>query len=538
MAGYAPEVLQQQAAVHAAASQVMPAREPLRQDNDKEALQGISIQRKLSIGAVDDPLENEADAMAGKVMRMPEQPFVQRKCARCDEEEQVQRRPLAASVTPFIQAKGAEGGTAGDILTQQINATRGSGSSMDRPTQSFMESRFGTDFSNVKIHTGDYAVQMSRELNAQAFTVGSDIYFSSGKYNPSSDSGKHLLAHELTHTVQQGAIQPAIQRSWEILPRTTANPLRPGGRTDEQLLERAFADICPLTSRSGNFINMVPGPAASGSIAGCSCLRDIEAAIGTPALTGNPTVRVEPNGWSSTTSGAGALAVSVRHPDDPFEWGYWTGSSTTHPTETRHIKPFWQTLAHEVCGHGATYARSGGTRVGSRSAAMGHNDAIIGENAVAAEHGVVPDEQRGLDFNPATGTPMTGHRGESFLQATVRNFAHGSAALPATAAAVVTSVVNTINTTASSGLDLFIQVEGLAFASEGGAAMAASRAAAMRTSITGGITAAGISLTVGSASRFHPDQATALAGSSSASAANPARSVRVYLFHRPHSAGP
>ncbi len=163
----------------------------------------MSIQRKLAIGDADDPLEQEADAVADNIMRMPEQHFIQRKCAHCEEEEQVQRKPLASSITPFIQTKGADGGTASNSVTNQINTTRGSGSSMDRPTQSFMESRFGTDFSNVKIHTGTDAVQMSRELNAQAFTVGNDIYFNSGKYNPSSDSGKHLLAHELTHTVQQ-----------------------------------------------------------------------------------------------------------------------------------------------------------------------------------------------------------------------------------------------------------------------------------------------------------------------------------------------
>jgi Domain of unknown function (DUF4157) len=198
------------------ASQVMSAQEPLKQGGDKEALQGISIQRKLSIGSVNDPLEDEADAMADKVMRMPERPFVQRKCAHCEEEKTIQRSPLAASITPFIQAKGGDGGTASNTVTQQINATRGSGSSMDRPTQSFMESRFGTGFSNVKIHTGDYAVQMSRELNAQAFTVGNNIYFNSGKYNPSSESGKHLLAHELTHTVQQGGTQAGMVQRAEI----------------------------------------------------------------------------------------------------------------------------------------------------------------------------------------------------------------------------------------------------------------------------------------------------------------------------------
>ncbi len=196
----------------AAANAVKQAGHDLLQDDYKYSLQHLPIQRKLAIGAADDPLEQEADAMADTIMRMPEQHFIQRKCAHCEEEEQVQRKPVASSITPFIQTKGADGGTASNTVTNQINATRGAGSSMDRPTQSYMESRFGTDFSNVKIHTGTDAVQMSRELNAQAFTVGNGIYFNSGKYNPSSDSGKHLLAHELTHTVQQGKNNRNIQR--------------------------------------------------------------------------------------------------------------------------------------------------------------------------------------------------------------------------------------------------------------------------------------------------------------------------------------
>ncbi len=105
MAEYAPLAPQPQAAATTAVNQAMPASEPLKQDWDKEALQYQFIQRKLSIGAVDDPLENEADTMADKVMRMPEQPFVQSTSAGCGEE--VQRRPLAAGIKPFIQAKPA-----------------------------------------------------------------------------------------------------------------------------------------------------------------------------------------------------------------------------------------------------------------------------------------------------------------------------------------------------------------------------------------------------------------------------------------------
>jgi hypothetical protein len=108
MAEYAPKAPQPQATATPAASQVVPAQEPLKQDGDKEAVQGLSIQRKLAIGAVDDPLEQEADAMADKVMRMPEQPFVQRKRPDCEEE--IQRRPLAAAITPFIQARANKPG--------------------------------------------------------------------------------------------------------------------------------------------------------------------------------------------------------------------------------------------------------------------------------------------------------------------------------------------------------------------------------------------------------------------------------------------
>ncbi|MCW3090729.1 MAG: hypothetical protein JWP81_1798 [Ferruginibacter sp.] len=184
----------------------------------------LPMQCKLSIGAANDPLEQEADAMADKIMRMPETvpvnsfgdegKSIQRKCAHCEEEEdELQRKPLAGSITPFIQAKSNDGGTASENITRQINETRGGGSPMDGSTQTFMATRFGTDFSDVKIHTGEYAVQMNREINAQAFTVGKDIYFNSGKYRPDSENGKHLLAHELTHTVQQRkGIAKKIQR--------------------------------------------------------------------------------------------------------------------------------------------------------------------------------------------------------------------------------------------------------------------------------------------------------------------------------------
>jgi hypothetical protein len=188
------------APVQRSASAAINPPEQTAERGNHSGLQATAIQCKLSAGPENDPHERQADAMADHVMRMPQPNFIQRKCAHCEDEE-VQRKPLAS----FIQRKEtASSNTASDSTHSQIESTRGGGATMPANTKSFMESRFGADFSNVRIHSGNYASQLSGELNAQAFTVGNDIYFNEGKFLPESSEGKHLLAHELTHTMQQG----------------------------------------------------------------------------------------------------------------------------------------------------------------------------------------------------------------------------------------------------------------------------------------------------------------------------------------------
>ena len=79
----------------------------------------------------------------------------------------------------------------------------GGGSPLDTGTRGFMESSLGADFSDVRVHTDATASESARSVQAHAYTVGSDVVFQSGKYAPESDSGKRMLAHELTHVVQQ-----------------------------------------------------------------------------------------------------------------------------------------------------------------------------------------------------------------------------------------------------------------------------------------------------------------------------------------------
>jgi hypothetical protein len=129
-------------------------------------------------------------------------------------------RPLSA-YTGFFTAFGAGGSvqkksklnrkgkgepsTASSSVEQTISSTRGKGDPLPGNVRQSMGSAMGADFSDVRIHNDHAAADMSKALDAQAFTHGKDIYFNKGKYNPSSKDGQHLLAHELAHTIQQGA---------------------------------------------------------------------------------------------------------------------------------------------------------------------------------------------------------------------------------------------------------------------------------------------------------------------------------------------
>ncbi len=148
------------------------------------------MQAKLKIGAPNDKYEQEADRVADQVMRMPE-PQVQRRVE--EEEEKMLQAKSDSSQTPELTP-----GTA-----KRINSFRGGGQPIDPTTRSFMEPRFGNDFSNVRVHTGTEATQATGAVHAQAFTLGKDIVFGAGKYVPATNTGRQLLAHELTHVIQQ-----------------------------------------------------------------------------------------------------------------------------------------------------------------------------------------------------------------------------------------------------------------------------------------------------------------------------------------------
>jgi hypothetical protein len=260
------------------------------------------IQAKLKLGPAGDQYEREADRVAQQVVRqMSAQPLRPQPVQRQPlEEEELQMKPLAGTISPLqrkdeprpkvvltkpaagtipqpkppaatisrvqraptphftkslfaqrqeeedeLQMKplhGSEGGEVEQSVEKQIQTARGGGKPLDNKVRGSMEKGFGADFSNVRVHTGGQADKLNRSLNARAFTVGSDLFFKSGEYNPGSSGGKQLLAHELTHTVQQGAA--GAQREM-IQPKLAGAALafrqQGGGLTGEVVAKKVFS---------------------------------------------------------------------------------------------------------------------------------------------------------------------------------------------------------------------------------------------------------------------------------------------------------
>ncbi|MAZ28350.1 MAG: hypothetical protein CL868_14905 [Cytophagaceae bacterium] len=291
----------------------------------------FGIQAKLKVGKKGDAYETEADHVAEQVVNKtsgnesqpffsPATPSVQLKS----------EKPIAQSITPYVQLKEAEeetvqhkedeeiqkteeeeiqkqeeeesiqpkddedvqmeeeeevqskeeeeevqmlriGNTPGPVnmnISSQLRSARGTGQQLPQGTRQQMESGFGTDLSGVRIHDGSTAAQMNQQLGAKAFTNGSDIYFNQGNFKPGTREGDTLLAHELTHTIQQGAVAPNAQpqQAGENLAKTanattqspSSNNELPSG--ESQTATSTMADTTPV---EGQDIHVAP-PAVEG----------------------------------------------------------------------------------------------------------------------------------------------------------------------------------------------------------------------------------------------------------------------------------
>ena len=186
-------------------------------------LRSRRMQAKLTISEPGDQYEQEADRVAETVMRMPEpigsggvavsgqvkdghtQPVGSADAEHLHRQTMDEEMPEEEEET--LQAKEVSGETpeVTPELEARVNNARGSGQPLPESVRAFFEPRFGYDFGGVRVHTDGQAVDSARSVKARAYTLGQDIVFGSGQYAPETPAGKQLLAHELTHVVQQSS---------------------------------------------------------------------------------------------------------------------------------------------------------------------------------------------------------------------------------------------------------------------------------------------------------------------------------------------
>ncbi|MEK6749785.1 MAG: DUF4157 domain-containing protein [Pseudomonadota bacterium] len=168
------------------------------------------VQPQLTIGQAGDPYEQEADHVADQLVGHMQ--------ASKATSTQTNAEPHRPNITPFIQRQGEGSAAVAPQLEHGIKQSRSSGEAIAPSVRGSMERAMGADFSGVRVHANSEADTLNRSLNARAFTTGQDIYFKSGEYQPESPAGQRLLAHELTHVVQQGGAANLIQADFAIAP--------------------------------------------------------------------------------------------------------------------------------------------------------------------------------------------------------------------------------------------------------------------------------------------------------------------------------
>ncbi len=206
--------------------QVEKTNEVQQKNTAETSLQEIQPKNEI-LQKKPEPLKKESNIP-------PKVPLVSKPIIQTKPEEEVQQKK-EEETQGKEEEQSLQMSAAGDAtpnnnnLESNLNSSRGGGSPLPQNTKTEMESGFGADFSNVRVHNDSNAVQMNKQLGSQAFATGNDIYFNEGKFNPASQSGKHLLAHELTHTVQQGA-------SVRMKPEITPAP---------EMIQGSFLDLVP-----------------------------------------------------------------------------------------------------------------------------------------------------------------------------------------------------------------------------------------------------------------------------------------------------
>jgi outer membrane protein OmpA-like peptidoglycan-associated protein len=331
---------------------------------------------------------------------------------------------------PNIRSRASQ--SAGQIGELQIDSPESPWESeADRTADAVLSqpasSEFRRDFSAIRVHTDDRAGEAARAVNAQAFAVGEDLVFAAGRYAPGNRNGRRLLAHELSHTLQQHSGQ-RLRRTLAVDPNLApgAPPTDPSaGLTSAarfSMMDTLIQKLCPKfhvnssgVVESTTLQSFSPDSLAAGAHGtGCCCLNILVEA---------------PTPWKievSSIIGAQTRSsqVFLNPTNTPVEFGAFTASNKLA------FQGAVPTAGHELCGHAAleeVKAHPIDTAVGAGTDRLNkdlHDPTVRIENRISTEQGVPPAQLRGL---AASGS----HRGESVDKITIEKFPFNETEIPA-----------------------------------------------------------------------------------------------------------
>lgn len=396
----------------------------------------------LNVSHPNDPAEIEADQIADTVMRMsiddarPDPRLtntpgsINRKCSSCEEGNETDD-------LRHVMRKAESTNTPANTSSSAMKGLNSSGRALDQQTRSFFEPRFGRDFGNVRIHHDANATELAQGLGAKAFTIGRDIVFGGGQYAPETETGRRLLAHELTHVLQQGpvgadtadadnnapvhiaqkGIGDVIHRELVIEPtEDTTDPAHDMPiETQRDIVRDLVLQLCPgfdVPESSPLRVEDIAGTCEGlqGGLStphtGCCCL-----CVLTAPGAARWKIVVSQNDSPHTVEGTHTVVINPS--GSPIESMHWTDS--TGAGERMVNRPRVITFGHELCGHAALMEIGSHPSHANRASSDVHDPTIRVEREIWAEQGLPASDRRGL----AAGGQ---HRGESVYRITLDRF--------------------------------------------------------------------------------------------------------------------
>jgi flagellar motor protein MotB len=425
------------------------ARTPAPASNAAWAGLALGGRMPLGLSRPGDASEREADRVADAVMRAPDG---------------------LASPRPVSQS-GELSSFAGPL---------GSGVPLDGRSRAFFEPRLDRPLGDVRIHAGTNADHAAADLRARAFTVGPHVVFAAGEYNPASEGGRRLLAHELAHVVQQTGGAPRVQRALSVDPTPPADPLDPLASMPPAAFRTfAFAEMGSIVhSLCDRFTVNATGDvvAAPGACDDADAVASGSRPIGCCCLC---TLTSPSSPWTIHVTGLGGPRTVPASPGGDFflhprtsnvQFGNWNVGGTREMADPVVV------AGHELCGHGALMELDVHPDEVERVDTDVHDPTVKVQNQIQAEQGL-PGTDRGLATDA--------HRGESLARITVRDFPFNVstvASLPSAERAKIQLAKDFINTN-NTWVDVFGHSDAVGSAAAK-LAISQDRANAVRAALT------------------------------------------------------